>query len=188
MDASLPVLVSKLPDRRELARLVRAALRHEVAQVELTRGPQRAEAHALDIHVVGHPPLALLAEPAGAPENGQFPLRLKPLYRAQAAQLYALLEASTERDDGPPESHDAAAPPSEPDASAAAARDTDAPANVDEPSLSISVVFDVPDQASSPALAPALDASFFDDALANLPTPTVTSDSVRPAVDSFVEV
>src|SRR6185295_8790619 len=37
--------------------------------------------------------LALLAEPAGAPHNGQFPLRLRPLHRAQAAELYALLEA-----------------------------------------------------------------------------------------------
>ena len=87
------MLVSRLPDRRELARLVRAALRHEVAAVHLAAGPLRAEAHALDLHVVGSPPLALLAEPAGAPENGHFPLRLRPLYRGQAAQLYALLQA-----------------------------------------------------------------------------------------------
>jgi len=97
------VLVSRLPDRRALTRLVRAALRHEVAQVELTRGPQKAEAHTLDLHVVGQPPLALLAEPAGAPQNGHFPLRLRPLYRAQAAQLYALLEAENVSVDGPPD-------------------------------------------------------------------------------------
>ena len=71
--------------------------------MELTHGPQRAEAHTLDLHVAGQPPLALLAEPAGAPQNGQFPLRLKPLYRAQAAQLYALLEAENVPIDGPPE-------------------------------------------------------------------------------------
>lgn len=97
------MLVSRLRDRRALTRLVRAALRHEVAQVELTRGPQRAEAHTLDLHVVGQPPLALLAEPAGAPQNGHFPLRLRPLYRAQAAQLYALLEAENVSVDGPPD-------------------------------------------------------------------------------------
>ena len=97
------MLVSRLPDRRALTRLVRAALRHEVAQVELTRGPQKAEAHTLDLHVVGQPPLALLAEPAGAPQNGHFPLRLRPLYRAQAAQLYALLEAENVSVDGPPD-------------------------------------------------------------------------------------
>ncbi len=97
------MLVSRLPDRRALTRLVRAALRHEVAQVELTNGPQRADPHTLDLHVAGQPPLALLAEPAGPPQNGQFPLRLRPLYRAQAAQLYALLEAENVSVDGPPD-------------------------------------------------------------------------------------
>ena len=95
------MLVSRLADRRALARLVRAALRHEVAQVVLAAGPQRAEAHTLDLHVAGEAPLALLAEPAGAPQNGHFPLRLRPLYRAQAAQLYALLDRETVSVDGP---------------------------------------------------------------------------------------
>jgi len=88
--------------------------------VELQRAPQRAEAHTLDLHVAGQPPLALLAEPAGAPQNGQFPLRLRPLYRAQAAQLYALLEAENVSLDDPPDtpvSDTVAAPP--PDAAAA---------------------------------------------------------------------
>ena len=39
------MLVSRLPDRRALSRLVRAAVRNEVAQVVLSsNGPQRAEA------------------------------------------------------------------------------------------------------------------------------------------------
>ena len=96
------MLVSRLPDRRALARLVRAALRHEVAQVALaSNGPQRADAHTLDLHVPGEPPLALLAEPAGGPIDGLYPLRLRPLYRAQAAQLYAILEAEKMTLDGP---------------------------------------------------------------------------------------
>ncbi|MBX3215429.1 MAG: hypothetical protein KF850_25555 [Labilithrix sp.] len=103
MDSSLPVLVSRLPDLRALTRLVRAALRHEVANVALAQAPQRPEAHTLDLHVVGQPPLALLAEPAGPAHDGQFPLRLRPLYRAQAAQLYALLEAHNVSVDGPPD-------------------------------------------------------------------------------------
>jgi serine/threonine-protein kinase len=102
VDSSLPVLVSRLPDRHALALLVRAALRNEVAQVALDAGPQRAEAHTLDLHVSGQPPLALLAEPAGNPLNGAFPLRLRPLYRAQAAQLYALLASENVPLDGPP--------------------------------------------------------------------------------------
>ncbi|HEY8072943.1 MAG TPA: hypothetical protein VIF62_02505, partial [Labilithrix sp.] len=93
MDASLPVLVTRLPDRRALARLVRAALRHEVAQVQLAEGPRKAQPHTLDLRVSGSPPVSLIAEPAGAGQNGQFPLRLRPLHRAQAAELYALLEA-----------------------------------------------------------------------------------------------
>ncbi|MBS2015726.1 MAG: protein kinase [Deltaproteobacteria bacterium] len=90
---SLPVLVTRLPDRRALARLLRAALRHEVAQVALTE-PPRQGTHTLDLRVGGSPAVSLLAELAGAPQaNGQFPLRLRPLHRAQAAELYALLEA-----------------------------------------------------------------------------------------------
>ncbi len=87
------MLVSRLPDRRALALLARAALRNEIERVALVSSPQRAEPHTLDLHVAGQEPLALLAEPAGAPVNGAFPLRLRPLYRAQAAQLLALLEA-----------------------------------------------------------------------------------------------
>jgi serine/threonine protein kinase len=85
------VLVTRLPDRRALARLLRAALRHEIAQVQLVE-PPRQGTHTLDLRVPGEPSVSLLAEPAGAMQNGQFPLRLRPLHRAQAAELYALLE------------------------------------------------------------------------------------------------
>ena len=93
MDPSLPVLVTRLPDRRALARLLRAALRHEVAQVALAE-PPRQGTHTLDLRVGGSPAVSLLAELAGtSQQSGQFPLRLRPLHRAQAAELYALLEA-----------------------------------------------------------------------------------------------
>ncbi|MDB5219131.1 MAG: Serine/threonine protein kinase PrkC, regulator of stationary phase, partial [Myxococcaceae bacterium] len=85
------MLVTRLPDRRALARLLRAALRHEIAQVQLVE-PPRQGTHTLDLRVPGEPSVSLLAEPAGAMQNGQFPLRLRPLHRAQAAELYALLE------------------------------------------------------------------------------------------------
>jgi serine/threonine protein kinase len=92
VDPSLPVLVTRLPDRSALTRLLRAALRHEIAQVPLSEAP-RAGTHTLDLRLSGAPSVSLLAEPAGAPLNGNFPLRLRPLHRAQAAELYALLEA-----------------------------------------------------------------------------------------------
>jgi serine/threonine-protein kinase len=94
VDPSLPVLVTRLPDRSALARLLRAALRHEIAQVPLSEAP-RPGTHTLDLRVTGSPSVSLLAEPAGAPQNGNFPLRLRPLHRAQAAELYALLEAES---------------------------------------------------------------------------------------------
>ena len=95
VDTSLPVLVTRLPDRTALARLLRAALRHEIAQVQLM-APPREGTHTLDLRVPGEPSVSLLAEPAGAMQNGQFPLRLRPLHRAQAAELYALLEGDNE--------------------------------------------------------------------------------------------
>lgn len=99
VDSSLPVLVTRLSDRRALARLLRAALRHEVAQVPLEEAPRQGT-HTLDLRVTGSPSVSLLAEPAGAPQNGHFPLRLRPLHRAQAAELYALLEGENPSSEG----------------------------------------------------------------------------------------
>jgi eukaryotic-like serine/threonine-protein kinase len=195
VDSSLPVLVSRLPDRRALTRLVRAALRHEIAQVELAHAPARAQAHTLDLHVAGQPPLALLAEPAGAPKNGCFPLRLRPLYRAQAAQLYALLEAENVPLDGPapPDTSptevgattlplgttkpDLGAIAEDPSLSVSVVFDPDdvspSPADVEEPSLSVSVVFETDAPSSGHTIA---QESFFDDVLANLPPPAEIDD------------
>ena len=86
------MLVTQLADRTALIRLVRAALRHEVTEVPLASALQHAKPYTLDLRVAGIAPLSLLAEPAGAPANGQCPMRLRPLHRAQAAELYALLE------------------------------------------------------------------------------------------------
>ena len=85
------MLVARLADRRALTRLLRAALRHEIAPVPLAEAPRPGQ-HTLDLRLAGALAVSLLAEPAGAPRNGQFPLRLRPLHRAQAAELYALLE------------------------------------------------------------------------------------------------
>ena len=91
VDSSLPVLVTRLPNRRALAQLLRAALRHEVAQVPLAETPRNGT-YTLDLRVTGSPSVLLIAESAGAPLNGHFPLRLRPLHSTQAAELYALLE------------------------------------------------------------------------------------------------
>ncbi|MDB4942806.1 MAG: Serine/threonine protein kinase PrkC, regulator of stationary phase [Labilithrix sp.] len=88
------MLVTRLADRQTLTRLLRAALRHEVADVSLEAPPRAADAgpHTLDLRLAGQPDVSVIAEPAGAPQDGRFPLRLRPLHRAQAAELFALLE------------------------------------------------------------------------------------------------
>ena len=85
------MLVTRLADRSALARLVRAALRHEIAEVQLSEAPRPGQ-HTLDLRLAGATAVSVLAEAAGTPQNGHFPLRLRPLHRAQAAELYALLE------------------------------------------------------------------------------------------------
>ena len=106
------MLVTRLPDRAALARLVRAALRHEVAQVALSEGPRKVQPHTLDLRVAERSALSLLAEPVGAPQNGHFPLRLRPVNRAQAAELYALLEAENGSDGSPAPAVESAKPDS----------------------------------------------------------------------------
>jgi len=67
----------------------------------------RSGPHTLDLRLAGSPAVSVLAEPAGAPQNGHFPLRLRPLDRAQAAELYALLEENLASSQvGPEVGHD----------------------------------------------------------------------------------
>ena len=93
METSLPVLVTRLKDRDAVAPFVRAALRHEVTEVRLETAPGAKGPHTLSFEVGGAPVVSLHAEITGSPRRGFFfPVRLKPLHRAQAAELYALLE------------------------------------------------------------------------------------------------
>ena len=104
------MLVTRVSDRKALTRLLRAALRHEVAQVTLTEAP-RAGQHTLDLRLAGSPNVSVLAEPAGAPNNGLFPLRLRPLHRAQAAELFALIEDSPSSSEPKPSPRHSTVPP-----------------------------------------------------------------------------
>ncbi|MBL8608060.1 MAG: protein kinase, partial [Myxococcales bacterium] len=91
MESTLPHLVARLSDRRTLAEIVRAALRHETVHVALEKAPARPGTHALSLEVGGSA-VSLLAEPAGIPRGNAYPLTVRPMHRAHAAQLYALLE------------------------------------------------------------------------------------------------
>lgn len=92
------MLATLLPDRRAMVSLVRAALRHEISSVALVDPPRQSQPHTLELRVSGTRVLSLLAEPVGAPRNGMYPLRLKPLNQGQASELYALIEAEALRE------------------------------------------------------------------------------------------
>jgi serine/threonine-protein kinase len=176
VDSSFPVLVSRLADKRALTRLVRAALNNEVAEVPLSQPPQRSEAHTLDLHVAGQPPLALMAEPEGVGQNGHFQLRLKPLYRGQTAQLHALLEGEPPEEPPPPPPNGAR--PSHAPAAPWAA-DVLEPPDPDELSLSVNVVFDEPEAfVGPPSMPPPTNGA---------PAPTQVSPGVVPASEQSHE-
>ncbi len=175
------MLVTRV-DRRALSRLVRAALRHEVADVRLAQGPRQAEPHTLDLHVSGASAVSLIAELAGAPHEGSFPLRLRPLHRAQAAELYALLEAeSGSESDGhgvTSASPDTLAQPPrtvafEGDSAPLARSITGAPPPMAD--LSPVVV---------PRASPLTDEPFFDDALLNFPRLSLDDEVAQEAEDA----
>ncbi len=119
MDRALPVLVAQLADRGALNRLLRAALRHETVRLALRERPQHAAPHALDVRLHDHV-MSLLAEPVGEGDAVGFPLRVKPLHRAQAAEIYALLEQDLTLADAGPEGGVTIPPPPAPDSDDAA--------------------------------------------------------------------
>lgn len=89
---SYPVLVAKVSDDGEAARLIALALRQERAFVQLTQVAGRPGPHWLDVKLGDGRSVRLFAETAGpaAPE-GQ-PLTLAVADRGQMASLLALVE------------------------------------------------------------------------------------------------
>jgi serine/threonine protein kinase len=88
MLAPLPVITTRLGDRRDRGYLAWVAVANEVAHLVLDSAPIDGTPHALEIYVEGFDePLVVLAEPVGEPNAEGFPLRLKPLDAAQADVL-----------------------------------------------------------------------------------------------------
>lgn len=145
--------MSRVPGREALLRLVRAALRGEIADVALASAPKSAEPHALDVHAAGLPPIALLADPAGAPDGARFPLRLMPLYPGQIARLHALLESDGREPEGSGVVEDGAPA----DGAGASLRPEGGPRATSPP---------LEERESIPSSG-----AFFDEALASLPAP-----------------
>lgn len=88
MRALLPVITTRRPDRRDRGYLAWVAVAGEIAHLPLETAPIDASTHVLEIYVEGfEEPLVVLADPAGAPDEGGFPLRLQPLDEAHAESL-----------------------------------------------------------------------------------------------------
>ncbi|HVH47799.1 MAG TPA: serine/threonine-protein kinase [Labilithrix sp.] len=101
---ALPRLVLATRDTREIARVIRGALRLRTEVVRLTQPPQGSGHHLLDVEVPGVGRITLLAEPIGSPRIDGYPLSVRPVTRVQMAELFALLERLDEpsQTDPPP--------------------------------------------------------------------------------------
>jgi len=93
--------VAEVGDRETLARLVRAALLHQVAEVPLERAPAEPGRQTLQLRLRGEPIAvvgAALAESARAARSGggasRFPLSLSPLDSSHIPALAALVDGS----------------------------------------------------------------------------------------------
>ena len=104
----MPRLVLATQDLREIARVIRGALRLRTEIVALVEPPKVAGQHLLDIEVPGVGPISLLAEPAGAARPDGFPLSVRPVTRVQMAELFSLVERLDEpsRTEPPPPAED----------------------------------------------------------------------------------
>ncbi len=118
-------------------RLIRAALAHGVAPVDLLATHLAAGVHVLQIRLRGQPVVVLSAELAGETATGSFALRLMPLDPSHVPELTAIADGSA--DEAVPVS---GGPMS---ATASAIFDSEpplAPPEVDEEDLEASVLFD----------------------------------------------
>ena len=92
-DVSLPRLHLANQDSREIARVLRGALRLRTEVVALVEPPRGTGQHLLEINVPGVGSVSLLAELAGAPRaDGGYPLTVRPVTRVQMAELFTIIE------------------------------------------------------------------------------------------------
>jgi serine/threonine-protein kinase len=102
VDELLPVLVARLLDRSELVNIVETALDRGLSFVALEEAPETEGPHALELYAPGRDePVVVMAEPAGEPSGGLFPLVLQPFGGSSEDELVAVLAEESE----PAEAH-----------------------------------------------------------------------------------
>jgi len=137
LDQARGVWVADVADRGALVRLIRAALVHGVAPVDLPETHLEAGVHVLQVRVRGRAVVVLSAELAGETATGSFAIRLMPLDPSHIPELTAITESDAED-----------IPASRGPMSALAARPMmktlpdPEPEDVDEDELEASVLFD----------------------------------------------
>ena len=90
---ALPRLHLATQDSRDIARILRGALRLRTEVVTLASPPHGNGQHLLEVHVPGVGSVSLLAEPAGPPRaDGGYPLTIRPVTRVQMAELFTIIE------------------------------------------------------------------------------------------------
>jgi serine/threonine-protein kinase len=101
---ALPRLVLATQDSREIARVIRGALRLRTEVVSLVAPPAGTGQHLLEMEVPGVGRISLLAELAGSARPEGYPLAVRPVTRVQMAELFALVERLDEpsRSEPPP--------------------------------------------------------------------------------------
>ena len=114
---ALPRLVLATQDTREIARVIRGALRLRTEIVHLVEPPIGTGQHLLEIEIPGVGHVSLLAEPAGSARPDGYPLSVRPVTRVQMAELFSLVERLDEpsrTDPPPPDDEDEWDPPDAP--------------------------------------------------------------------------
>ncbi len=101
---ALPRLVLATQDLREIARVLRGALRLRTEIVDLVEPPVSTGQHLLEIEIPGVGHVSVLAEPTGSPRPEGWPMSIRPVTRVQMAELFALVERLDDpsRSDPPP--------------------------------------------------------------------------------------
>lgn len=95
------ILVAEFHNGESIARLVRAALRREIASVTLTSRPRGAGLHQLVLKLQGEHCVTLGAEPVGRDDSGRYKLLLAPLHAKDEVQLREIIRQHAGTDPSP---------------------------------------------------------------------------------------
>ena len=110
----MTMLVAEFHNGESIARLVRSALRREIAAVTLTARPRANGLHQLQLRLQGAHCVTLAAEPVGRDDSGRYKLLLAPLDPSDESELRAVVRQHGGTDPSPPPMKRSEPPPQTP--------------------------------------------------------------------------